>query len=309
MDLRIPSGVFLESCTRGHHSGRARSSGRHSGQDGGQNWSLLSLNRQREHSLRHLCPWGPVDACPGTGQSRTLWASESGLAVFLTLSFFFNLNFIVARALKMSSTLWTDVYVYNSVLWTVGTVVSSGSRELIHFVQLSLCAPWWVTPHPPAAAPSNLLSTSCLHECVKWKGAVLSSWVWLISRSVMTSRFRARVRIAFLLKAWMMLPGIDGPHCLAYRCGTYLACVCWDSCPYSAVLTLIWRWRCSLMYSKLLWSEIFMVYYFPDSTQKNHLFPVIYVLARNPGFTEVSRLCARKSRTFQAFPTRLVIIC
>lgn len=50
--------------------------------------------------------------------------------------------------------------------------------------------------------------------------------------------------------------------------GTYLACVSRDSCPYSGVLTLVRSWCCHLTHTKLLLSEIFMAYYFPDFTQK-----------------------------------------
>lgn len=145
---------------------------------------------------------------------------------------------------------------------------------------------------------------------VKWNGAVLSSWVWLISRSVMTSRFRACVRIAYLFNAWLMFHGVDGPHCLAYRCGLghlpglctlrSLSSQCRPNPDLKVVLLLdvfkpVIKWN---LHGLLL----------PRFDSKNRLFPVIYVLARNPGFTEVLRLCARKSRTFQAFPTRLVII-
>ena len=90
---------------------------------------------------------------------------------------------------------------------------------------------------------------------------------------------------------------MDGPHCLVCRRGLgRLPGLC-----EQRFLSLLWRPDPDLKVLlpldiyKQLYSGI-MVYYFQDETQKNNLFPVIYVLFKNHGFTEILRMCARKSR-------------
>ena len=99
----------------------------------------------------------------------------------------------------------------------------------------------------------------------KWNHAVLSFWVWVISLNVMSSRFMAGVRTAFLFRVWIRFHCMDGPHCLVCRRGLgHLPGLCEQR-------FLSWQWRPApdlkvvlpLDISKHLFSEI-MVNYFQD---------------------------------------------
>ena len=96
---------------------------------------------------------------------------------------------------------------YNTSLLTTGTMLYTKSPELIHLVGLKIYVCWLATPHFPLPLTPNTngllfnsMNLPVLDTPYKWNYAEFSFCNWLISPSIMSSRFLhviAYCRISF----------------------------------------------------------------------------------------------------------------